>query len=63
MPKPRRQRVQERVTHSSVKFHTIILPALGIASLTRQVIAIDPTDLENALRQDALTAAIRLNGR
>ena len=38
---------------------TITLPELGNASLSRQIITIDPADLDDALRQDALTLLSR----
>jgi hypothetical protein len=41
---------------------TITLPALGTASLSRQVITIDPADLEAALQRDASAAEIRPDG-
>jgi hypothetical protein len=36
----------------------ITLPELGNVSLSRQIVIIDPADLNDALRQDALTAAV-----
>jgi hypothetical protein len=37
---------------------TITLPELGNTSLSRQIITIDRADLDDALRRDALTAAV-----
>jgi hypothetical protein len=42
---------------------TITLPALGTASLSRQVVTIDPHELEKALRRDVSANGIRPDGR
>jgi hypothetical protein len=36
---------------------TITVPAIGVASLRKQVVTIDPEDLQAALARDALTGA------
>jgi hypothetical protein len=36
---------------------TITLPAIGVASLQRQVVTVDPDELQAALAKDALSAA------
>jgi hypothetical protein len=42
---------------------TITLPELGNTSLLRQIITIDRADLDDALRRDALPAAVRPDGQ